>query len=47
MEATTVQVPLAEDESMVIGHIKRIGMMLSPLAVRYLDRTENMEDCIL
>lgn len=40
-------VPLAEDESMVIGYIKRIGMMLSPLAVRYLDELKKYEDCIL
>ena len=40
-------VPLAEDESMVIGYIKRTGMMLSPLAVRYLDELKKYEDCIL
>ena len=36
-------VPLAEDESMVIGYIKRIGMMLSPLAVRYLDELKKYD----
>ena len=41
------QVQKPYHESMVIGYIKRIGMMLSPLAVRYLDELKKYEDCIL
>ena len=40
-------VPLAEKEIMTIGYIQRRGMMLSPLAVRYLEEIRKYETCIL
>ncbi len=40
-------VPLAEKESMTIGYIKRSGMMLSPLAERYLEELQKYEDYLL
>lgn len=40
-------VRLAQQESMEIGYIKRTGMMLSPLAERYLEALRKYEDCVL
>lgn len=40
-------VPLVEKEIMTIGYIQRRGMMLSPLAVRYLEEIRKYENCIL
>ncbi len=40
-------VPLAQQERMEIGYIKRSGMMLSPLAERYLEELRKYEDYVL
>jgi hypothetical protein len=40
-------VPLAGDEHMEIGYIQRSGMMLSPLASRYLEEIQKYENYIL
>lgn len=40
-------VPLAQKETMSIGYIQRSGMMMSPLAVRYLEELRKYENYIL
>ena len=40
-------IPLWEKERMSIGYIQRSGMMLSSLAIRYLEEIQKYEDCIL
>lgn len=40
-------VPLAEKECMDIGYIRRVGMLMSPLAQRYLEELQKYEDYLL
>ena len=40
-------VPLVQDDTMCIGFIQRSGMMLSPLAIRYLEEIRKYENYVL